>query len=132
MRAALELYNAVAAALMADPALVAALGGARLHEPPAPPGAPPYVTFGRASVFDHSASAAPTQDHVLTLRVFAAGRRAALALAELVRLALDDRDLAMDGVRLVLLRFEALDLAAEPEARATRATLRFRAVTETG
>ncbi|WP_371345276.1 DUF3168 domain-containing protein [Ancylobacter sp. IITR112] len=129
---AVALRRAIHAALTTDAALTAALGAGRIHDvPPASP-AFPYVTLGEAQVTDWSTGTEAGAEHRLTLACWSreGGHGEAHALAHLVQQALHDAPLALDGHRLVNLRFTSADIRREPGGRSYRALLRFRAVTE--
>lgn len=133
MQSALEPQKAVHAALAGDAALIARLGGARIHDHAPAHVDFPYVTFGRFSLADHSTSTEAGEEHLLTLHVWsqARGKREVFEIADCVRRALDDRPLALAGPILALIRFEALDVRYDESADAHRGALRFRALTET-
>lgn len=134
MSAANELRKAVFAALTTDAALLAALGGARIHD--VPPAAPefPYVTLGEAQLIDWSTATEAGHEHRLTLNVWSrqGGHGQAHAIAHLVQQALHDAPLTLAGHRLVNLRFSSAEIRREAGGRTYRALVRFRAVTETG
>lgn len=134
MSAANELRKAVFAALTTDAALLAALGGARIHD--VPPAAPefPYVTLGEAQLIDWSTATEAGHEHRLTLSVWSrqGGHGQAHAIAHLVQRVLHDAPLALAGHRLVNLRFAGAEIRREAGGRTYRALVRFRAVTETG
>ena len=130
--AALDLQGAVFDALKADDALVAALGGAKFHDvTPADLGFP-YVTFGRASVYDWSTGTETGSEHLFTLHVWSKhkGRKQALALMELVRAALHDKDLALVRHHLVSLRLEFSEMRFDEDLAVYEGSMRFRAVIE--
>lgn len=129
---AVALRRAIHTALTNDPALTAALGEGRIHDlPPASP-AFPYVTLGEAQVSDWSTATEAGAEHRLSLACWSrqGGHAEAHQLAHLVQQALHDAPLALDGQRLVNLRFTSAEIRREPGARSYRALLRFRAVTE--
>ncbi len=128
------LRAAVHAALAADPALTAALGGARIHDVPPPTPDFPYVTLGEAQVIDWSTATEIGHEHRLTLNVWSrqGGHGEAHHLAHLVQAVLHDQPLALDGHLLVNLRATSAEIRREAGGRTYRALLRLRAVTETG
>ena len=70
MKAAAELQKAVFAALGGDAALLALMGAGKIIDH-APANVPfPYISFGRASVFDWSTSTETGSEHLLTLHVW--------------------------------------------------------------
>ncbi|MCK0209019.1 DUF3168 domain-containing protein [Starkeya koreensis] len=131
--AAVELRRAIHAALLADGPLLAALGGARVHD--VPPAAPefPYVTLGEAQVSDWSTATESGLEHRITLAAWSrqGGHGEAHAIAHLVQQVLHDAPLALEGHRLVNLRITGAEIRREPGGRTYRALMRFRAVTET-
>ncbi|MCB4768919.1 DUF3168 domain-containing protein [Ancylobacter sp. Lp-2] len=132
MSAATALRAALHQALVADAPLIAALGGARIHDvPPASPDFP-YVTLGEAQVLDWSTATERGEEHRLTLHVWSrqGGHGEALNLAALVQEALHDAALPLTEGRLVNLRATGAEIRREAGGRTYRAVLRFRAVTE--
>ena len=130
--ATVALRSAIHDALIADSALTAALGGAKVYDEP-PRGAEfPYVTLGEARVVDASADDAPVQEHQLTLHAWSrqGGHRQAHVITGALLAALDDAPLDPTGHRLVNLRFSIADIRRESDGRTYHALVRFRAVTE--
>lgn len=133
MSAAVALRMAVHAALVADGALVAALGGERVHDvPPASP-AFPYVTLGEAQILDWSTATEAGEEHRLTLHVWSrqGGHGEAHEIAHLVQQALHDAPLVLAGCRLVNLRATGAEIRRERDGRTYKGVVRFRAVIET-
>jgi hypothetical protein len=131
--ATFALRKAVKAALSIRPELLAELGGARIFDE-APRGtAPPYVTFGDGQWRDWSTATERGGQQTLTLDVWTdhRGTRKALAIAERIATALDGAALTLEGHRLIDLRLDAMETRREGAGRLARATLRFRATTET-
>jgi hypothetical protein len=130
--ACVALRAAIHAALVADTALGAALGGAHVHDEPPRDAAFPYVTLGEARVTDVSGDGGVTQEHQLTLHAWSrqGGHREAHVITGALLQALDDAPLAPIGHRLVNLRFAIADIRREPDGRTYHALVRFRAVTE--
>jgi len=126
------LRAAIYQALVADAALTAALGGARVYDEVPRDAAPPYVTLGEARISDASCDDGPTQEHTLTLHAWSrqGGHRQAHVITGALLQALDDAPLHPDGHRLVNLRFALADIRREPDGRTYHALVRFRAVTE--
>jgi hypothetical protein len=129
--ASAALRAAVHAALTADPALVAALGGPKIYDEPPREAAFPYVTLGEMRIADFSAGE-PALEHQLTLHVWSrqGGQREAHVIAGALLQALDDAPLALAGHRLVNFRFGTADVRREADGRTYHALVRFRAVTE--
>jgi hypothetical protein len=130
--AAVALRTAIHQALVADTALAAVLGGAKIYdEPPRVPDFP-YVTIGEARIVDFSAGSERTEEHQLTLHAWSrqGGHREAHVIAGTLLQALDDAPLALADHRLVNLRFSLADIRREADGRTYHALVRFRAVTE--
>ena len=128
-----DLQKAVYAALAADGALIAALGGAAAIHDAAPQQASfPYVLIGETQARDWSTGTEAGAEHMLTLHVWSrhAGKREAYAIADAVRAALDGAMLSLEGHRLVNLRHEYSELKPDPDGETQHGVLRFRAVTE--
>lgn len=130
--ASTALRAAIHAALVADGAVNAALGGAKIYDEPPRNAAFPYVTLGDARVIDVSADLAPMQEHQLTLHAWSrqGGHKEAHVIAGALLSALDDAPLSPAGHRLVNLRFAIADIRREADGRTYHALLRFRAITE--
>jgi hypothetical protein len=126
------LRAAIHDALVADTALAAALGGAKVYDEPPRDAAFPYVTLGDARVLDASADDGPTQEHQLTLHAWSrqGGHKQAHIITGALLAALDDAALSPDGHRLVNLRFSIADIRREADGRTYHALVRFRAITE--
>lgn len=132
MSAALELQKAIFAALHGNSALIAALGGPRVYDL-APATVPfPYITFGRASIYDWSTATERGAEQLVTLHVWskAKGKREVLELMDLIRARLDDAALTLDGHRLVNLRMDFQEARFDEDLSVHGGLLRFRAVTE--
>jgi hypothetical protein len=129
---AIELQKAVFAALGTDAGLIAALGGERIHDHAPANVAFPYITFGRTSAYDWATGTEDGNEHLFTLHVWskAKGKAETLAIMELARRALHDRDLALEGHRLVNLRAEFEEARYDEDLAVHHGLLRFRAVTE--
>lgn len=131
--AIVALRKAIRARLIDDSALMAMLGGMRIFDE-APRGTqPPYVTFGDASARDWSTNTDRGVEHFVVIEVWSEqrGEREALSIAARVQDLLDDATLALEDHRLVNLRYARLETRRENQGRFARASLRFRAVTET-
>ena len=132
MNSAAELQKAIFEALAADAGLTTALGGPRIHDHAPANVAFPYVTFGRTSVYDWSTGTESGTEQLLTLHVWskAKGKAETLAIMELARRALHDKDLALEGHRLINLRAEFEEARYDEDLAVHHGLLRFRAVTE--
>jgi Protein of unknown function (DUF3168) len=130
--AAVALRSAIHAALVADGALLALLGGAYVYDEPPRNATFPYVTIGEARVIDWSTGSDRGEEHQLTLHAWSrqGGHREAHLIAGALLQALDDAPLALAGHRLVNLRFAVADVRREADGRTYHALVRFRAVTE--
>jgi len=130
--ASAALRAAVHAALTADAALVATLGGAKIYDEPPREAAFPYVTLGEMRVADFSTGSEEGLEHQLTLHAWSrqGGQREAHVIAGALLQALDDAPLTLAGHRLVNFRFSTADVRRESDGRTYRALVRFRAVTE--
>lgn len=129
---ALSLRAAIHAALAADAALTALLGGARVFDVPPADADFPFVALGEAVVADWSTATERGTEHALTLHVFSrsGGRAEAFAVAAAVGEALHDAPLALTGHRLANLRATTAEVRRESDGRTFHALVRFRAVTE--
>jgi Protein of unknown function (DUF3168) len=130
--AAWALQRAIHETLTTDAAVLAALGGARVHDD-VPRGAElPYVTVGQSSARDWSTGTDDGEEHTLTLHVWsrANGRRQVQEIMAVVRAALNQAGLSLSGHRLVNLRQEFAEARRDPDGETYHGMLRFRAVTE--
>lgn len=132
--AAMALRAAVHDSLVANGALTALLGGARVYDEPPKAAAFPYVTLGETRVVNFSTDDAPGEEHQLTLHAWSrqGGHREAHLIAGALLQALDDAPLTLAAHRLINLRFALADVRREPDGRTYHALVRFRAVTEPG
>lgn len=128
----LELQKAVFAALSADAALAAALGGPKIYDLAPTKVAFPYITFGRTTVYDWSTGTENGTEHLFTLHVWskARGRSEALDIVELVRTRLHGAELALEGYNLVNLREEFSETRYDDDLGVHHGILRYRAVIE--
>lgn len=129
--ASADLQKAMFAALTANAALIALMGGARIFDRAPTDAAFPFVTFGRASVFDWSTSTEDGLEHLVTLHVWskAKGRKEAFAVLDAVRAALGT-PLSLDSQHLVSFRFEFAEVTFDDDISVHHGLLRLRAVTE--
>ena len=123
---------ALRAAVHADLALIAALGGPKIYDAPPREAAFPYVTLGETRVADFAAGSEPALKHQLTLHAWSrqGGQREAHVIAGALLQALDDAPLALAGHRLVNFRFSRADVRRESDGRTYRVLVRFRTVRE--
>lgn len=127
--ASAALRAAIHNALVADGALVALLGGAKVYDEPPRAAVFPYVTLGEGRVV--ATSAEGDAEHQLTLHAYSrqGGHREAHLIAGALLAALDDAPLALAGHALVNLRFALADIRREADGRTYHALVRFRALT---
>jgi hypothetical protein len=133
MSASLALQTALFAALAADASVQAALGDPpRLYD--SVPRAPvfPYATLGGATETDWSTKTEAGSEHRFTLTVWsrASGHKESKDIAANLIDALDNATIAPESHTLIVLRFEDATHARETDGVTTRATLRYRALTE--
>jgi hypothetical protein len=130
--AAWELQRAIYAALVADTALTALLGGAHVYDDVPRGAALPYVTLGPSTVRDWSTGSEEGSEHFVSLNVWSrvAGEREVHAIMSAVRDALHEAALAVGGHRLVNLRHESSEAGRQSDGETYRGTVRFRAVLE--
>jgi hypothetical protein len=126
------LRKAIVVRLSGDAALVAALGGAKIHDEAPRGGEPPYVLFAEVQARDWSASQSRGAEQLLTLSVISVqrGAREALDIAARIVELLDEAELALEGHVLVDLRHMTSETRREQNGRFARVNLRFRATTE--
>lgn len=131
---ALELQQAVFAALSGDAALVAMLGSERIHDHAPASVAFPYITFGRSAVEDWSTTTEDGSEHLFSLHVWskADGKKQALEIMELTCAALHDASLVLASHRLVNLRAEGAEVRFNDDHAVYHGVVRFRAITENG
>lgn len=130
MSAASALQKAIYERLSGDVALTALIGGnAVTDRRPSAPTSPLVVIAGIDSS-DHSTATEPGEEHSVMLDIWsdAAGHRQVQAIAAVVRAALHDAALALNGHRLVLLFHR--ETRVERDDRFHRAKMQLRAVTE--
>jgi len=128
----IALRMAMLARLVADAALVAALGGEKIFDEAPRNAEPPYVLFAEAQMRDWSAQLMRGAEQFLTLSVISTQRgvREALDIAQMIVGLLDEAPLALVGHTLIDLRFLAIETKREQNGRFARVNLRFRATTE--
>jgi hypothetical protein len=130
--ASAALRAAIHDALVADGALSALLGGAKVYDEPPRGAAFPYVTLGEARISDLSTGTEPGEEHQITLHAWSrqGGHREAHLIAGALLQALDDAPLNVADHRLINLRFAVADVRRESDGRTYHALVRFRAMTE--
>ena len=128
----IALRKAVRDRLLANAALVARLGGQRIHDQ-APRGAPtPYVVVAQSQVRDWSTMTERGGEHLLFLDVWSQppGAREALEIMALIADALNDAQLTLPGATCVLVRVLDTQTTREVGGRFARGRLRVRALVE--
>jgi hypothetical protein len=127
-----SLQRAIYDTLANDGDVVLRLGGARIFDDVPQKSPYPYLTLGQSVVRDWSTGTEDGAEHILTLHVWsrAEGRREAHDIMSSIRDALHDRDLALDGHRLVQLRHELSEARREPDGETYHGIVRLRATTE--
>jgi len=133
MDAVIAVRRAIQAHLLADEALLALLGGPRIHDEPPRAAAGPYIVHGDVEARDWSTGTEAGCEQRLSILVWAGrGGESAAALAIAARLAarLHDAQLEPAGHRLVQLRQTGLDLRRDGKTGLGTATVTLRCVTE--
>ena len=129
---ALALQTGLRTALLADAALVAALGGEQVFDD-VPREAPfPYITIGDIDTRDWSTQTSRGHEHIVTLQLWSRyrGRKQVQDLIAEVDRILDGGDPPLQGHRLVNLSTVFWTAQREPDGEVYRGTVRLRAVTE--
>ena len=119
-------------ALIADPALVALLGAARIYDD-APQNAQfPYVTFSQSLARDWSTGTETGFEHTVTLHIWsrARGKKQAFEVLAAMRALLHDQNLTLEDHHLVNMRHEFSQVRRDPDGQTYHGIARFRAVTE--
>ena len=127
-----DLQTAAYAALVADSALLALLGGEGLYDHVPQNAAFPYVVIDQMQVRDWSTGTERGSEHVLMLHVWSRyeGKHEAYEIADAVREVLDDAELSLGDHRLINLTHQYSDLKRDPDGETYHGVMRFRAVTE--
>jgi hypothetical protein len=130
--AALDLQEAVFTALKGHGALVTMLGGPKVHDLTPAGLAFPYVTFGRADVYDWSTDLDEGSEVLFTLHVWSKhrGRKELLHLMQHVGEALGGDAVALSGHYLVHLRLETTEIRHDEDLDVFEGAMHFRAVME--
>jgi hypothetical protein len=128
----IALRKAIRAELLADPTLLAALGGAKIFDEAPRNADPPYILFAETQMRDWSAEASRGAEQFLTLAVVTTqrGLGVALGIAQQITDTLDEAPLALDGHRLIDLRFLSMDAKRDQSGRFARVAILFRATSE--
>jgi hypothetical protein len=127
------LQQAIYAALAASTDLQALIGDPpRLFDYVPRDSAFPYVVLGDGSESEWSTSTENGTEHAVQIDVWSrsTGHRESKQIAEAVRDALNNASLTVSDTTLIDIRHLATAFARQTDGQTTRATLRFRAVTE--
>jgi predicted oxidoreductase len=129
----IQLRKAIRDGLLANSALVAKLGGARVYDEAPREQASPYVVFARSEARDWSTMTEAGCEHLLTLEVWSqkAGAREALEIAGCIADVLQDAPMALSGATCVNLRVVSIETLRQNANRFVRARLKLRALVET-
>ena len=132
--AAWSLQKAVFAALAADAALLALLGGPRIYDDVPQASAFPYISFGPSTARDWSTGTDTGTEHTITLNVRSQtkGRAQVHEIMAAAREALHGQQPTLDGHHLINLRHEFSEARRSADGETYHGTARFRAVTEPG
>ena len=129
---AMALQAGLRAALVADSALVTALGGEQVFDD-VPRDVPfPYITIGDIDTRDWSTQTLRGHEHTVTLHLWSRyrGRKQVQDLIAEVDRILDGASPPLEGYRLVNLSTVFWTAQREPDGEVYRGTVRLRAVTE--
>lgn len=126
------LQKAIHEALAADAALIAVLGGTRIHDDPPQDGPFPFVSLGQTSAVDWGTGTEDGEEHTVTLHVWSrqGGKKEAQAIMAAIRTVLHQASLTLGNHRLVNLRHEFSDARRDADGETMHGTVRYRAVTE--
>jgi hypothetical protein len=124
------LQKAVVAALKADAAVAALVGGRVFDQAPEGAGLP-YLALGRCESRPVAADGGGVEQRLsLTVVSMFAGSEEAKAVAAAVRACLHEARLETDGVRTATLKVSMTDVFRAGDGRRTYGVVRLRAVTE--
>ena len=128
----LPLKAAIRSKLIADTALLAVLGGARVYDETPRGQSFPFVTFGSFTASDNSTSSDRGHETKLEIQVWSrdGSTKQALLIADRIEALLHDQNLTLTGQHLVNNHLVDTDTALERDGETIRITLNFRAVTE--
>ena len=126
------LQTAVVAHLAGDPEVIAIIGEGRIFDRQITRAEPPYLVLGEMTTTDFSTGDEAASEHRFEIEAWSKqnGRKQAVELADSVRAAMHDADLALAGAVLINLRHERTVSRRAPKTGLHVARLRFRAVTE--
>ena len=132
--AALKLRQAIHSRLTADAALLALLGGPRIHDEAPRAATGPYVTFDSWQADDVSTPERRMTQHGFGLSIWAAQTSATaknLAVAARIEGVLHDAAIAVEGHKLVFLYWQSSASSRDERTKLPRLILSFKALTET-
>ena len=126
------LQKAIHEALATDAALIAVLGGTRIHDDPPQDGPFPFVSLGQTSAVDWGTGTEDGEEHTVTLHVWSrqGGKKEAQVIMAAIRAVLHQASLTLGNHRLVNLRHEFSDARRDADGETMHGTVRYRAVTE--
>lgn len=129
---ALALQTALRSTLVADAALLSALGGANVHDDVPQGSAFPYVSLGDIETSDWSTQTARGHEHKVTIRVWSRhhGRKEVQTIMGEIDRILDGATPVLDAHRLVNLRVVFWTAQRSPDGESYHGLMRLRAVTE--
>ena len=127
-----ELQGALVPALLADSALITALGGDFVFDAPPKGGNRPYVLIARHDLLPRDGDETPGNEHRLTIEIWHsdASRAKALALAERVIAVLDAADLDTAGLMVTHRNAVRTDTAIDTRNGGARASVQYRFFSE--
>jgi Protein of unknown function (DUF3168) len=128
----LAVQQAFHTALIAHPAVIAALGGPRVYDLVPRGAALPYLRIAHTNQRDWSTGTEAGTEHTITVHVWSAsgGLKQVHELIHAVTVALHDRDLPLDGHHLVQLRHDHSEARRDEDSERIHGLVRFRALTE--
>jgi len=131
--AAADLQKAIFAALGAENALTALLGGAKVFDQAPANVRFPYVTFGMTGIYDWSTATECGAEQLFTLHVWSKsqGKKETLDIMEAIRVRLGE-PLPLETHRLVALRLDYSEARYDEDLLIHHGLLRFRAMIEDG
>lgn len=133
MSSAWDLKAAIKSALTSDPSLMALLGNPPPVHDRVPDGAAlPYVTFGDWNIDQSDTDDARIDSHVFLIDAWSsyAGTKETKAVANAIELALHGAAITLEDHVLIYLLFTGVAVTQDIGAGLSRASLRFRALTQ--
>jgi hypothetical protein len=129
--ASFALQQALFTALSAD-SDVQSLLSARLFDAVPREAVFPYAVIGDDAETNWNTATEAGSEHIAAIDVWSrgGGHKESKAIADAIRTALDDANLAPTGQTLVGIRYQGAEFARQPDGETYRATLHFRAVLE--